>query len=200
MMFPVSRFLRRLARISAAGLVLAAGAAQAETVDFGLSNDSFRFGLTGPLSRLIGGAQGQYDLGYLQHRDNGDDSYAVHAGFLVSGDAGLRDLDLSVGAGLRGVYVGGDGDNGGAIAPGVRFDARLPGYERLGLGGYAYYAPSVVSFGDIDDYRDIGVVLSYELNRNAAVYVGARNVKFGVEHGHDVTLDTGLYGGIALTF
>ncbi|MFT4047139.1 MAG: YfaZ family outer membrane protein [Solimonas sp.] len=191
----------RCARFAAAVLALAtAGLAHAETVDFALSDDAFRFGLSGPLSRIIGGAQGQYDVGYLQHRDDGEDSYAVHAGFLVTGDAGLRDLDLTVGAGLRGVYVGGDGDDGGAIAPGVKFDARLPGYERVGLTGYAYYAPSVVSFGDVDGYRDLGVALSYELNRNAAIYVGLRNVRFGAEHGGDVTLDTGLYGGLGLTF
>ncbi|WP_169729308.1 YfaZ family outer membrane protein [Solimonas soli] len=194
------RFPQLCAPLAAMGLALAAGAAQAETVDFSLSGDSFRFGLNGPLSRLIGGAEGQYDVGYLQHRDDGEDSYAVHAGFLVTGDAGLRDLDLKVGAGLRGVYIGGDGDNGGAIAPGVKFDARLPGYERLALTGYVWYAPSVVSFGDIDSYRDLGIAVSYELNRNAAIYLGARNVKFGVDGGPDVTLDTGLYGGIALTF
>ena len=200
MKLSVSRFSGMTLRVVSAGLLLAAGAAHAETVDFSLSGDSFRFGLNGPLSRLISGAQGQYDVGYLQHRDNGEDSYAVHAGFLVSGDAGLRDVDLTVGAGLRGVYVGGDGDNGGAIAPGIQFNARLPGFERLGLLGYAYYAPSVVSFGDIDDYRDLGIALSYEINRNAALYVGARNVKFGVDGGPDVTLDTGMYGGIALSF
>src|SRR3546814_5682253 len=71
-------------------------------------------------------------------------------GALATGDAGLRDLNLTVGVGLRGVFVGGDGQDGGAIAPGLQFDARLPGYERVGLIGHAYYAPGVVSFGDVD--------------------------------------------------
>lgn len=191
---------KNCARAAGLALLAAAGAASAESVDFSLSSDAFRLGLSGPLSRLIGGVDGQYDIGYLQRREGDDDSYAVHVGALATGDAGLRDLDLKAGVGLRGIYVGGDGDDGGAIAPGLQFDARLPGYERLGLIGYAYYAPGVVSFGDIDSYRDLGVALAYQINRNASVFVGWHNVRFGVEHGPNVTLDTGIYGGVGLTF
>src|SRR3546814_13330071 len=78
---------------------------------------------------------------------------------------------------LRGVFVGGDGQDGGAIAPGLQFDARLPGYERVGLIGHAYYAPGVVSFGDVDSYRDLGAVLSYQINRSDSVFGGYRNGK-----------------------
>ncbi|MGH8444752.1 MAG: YfaZ family outer membrane protein, partial [Solimonas sp.] len=141
-----------------------------------------------------------YDAGFVQRRKDGNDTYAAHIGALVTGDAGLRDLDVTAGVGLRGVFIGGDGDNGGAIAPGVQFDARLPGYERFGLLGYAWYAPSVTSFSDIDSYRDLGVALSYDIHRSASVFVGWRNTKIGVEHGPDVTLDTGIYGGIGLKF
>ncbi|NKF24175.1 YfaZ family outer membrane protein [Solimonas marina] len=190
----------RYAPVAAAALMLASASASAESLNFGLSSDSFRFGLTGPLSRVIQGAQGQYDLGYLQRRTDGDDAYAVHAGVLFTGDAGLRDLDLTAGVGLRGVYVGGDGNDGGAIAPGLQFDLRVPGYDRIGLTGYGYYAPGVVSFNDIDSYRDVGAALSYEINRNAAVSVGWRNVRLGIDHGPNVTLDSGFYGAIGLTF
>src|SRR3546814_9551377 len=94
---------------------------------------------------------------------------------------------------LRGVFVGGDGQDGGAIAPGLQFDARLPGYERVGLIGHAYYAPGVVSFGDVDSYRDLGAVLSYQINRSASVFGGYRNVKV-TNDGPDSTIDHGLYG------
>lgn len=188
------------AHFVAAALLLGAGTASAESLNFSLSNDSFRFGLMGPLSRVIDGADGQYDVGYLQHRGDGDDPYAVHVGALVTGDAGLRDFDLKAGVGLRAVFIGSDGPDGGAVAPGVQFDARLPGYERLGLLGYAYYAPSPVSFNDIDSYRDLGLIASYSVNRNASVFFGYRNVRIGVDHGSGVTLDSGLYGGVGLTF
>src|SRR3546814_15962067 len=93
-------------------------------------------------------------------------------GALATGDAGLRDLNLTVGVGLRGVFVGGDGQDGGAIAPGLQFDARLPGYERVGLLGPAYYAPCVVSCGDVDSYRDLGAVLSYQISEVRCVWEG----------------------------
>ena len=192
--------VRKSALLAAAAFAFVAGSASAESLNFSLSDDSFRFGLSGPLSRLLSSVDGQYDLGYLQHRGDGNDTYAIHAGALVTGDAGLRDLDVKAGVGLRGVFIGGDGDNGGAIAPGIMLDVRLPGYERLGLIGTAYYAPSVVSFGDIDEYRDLSAVLSYQINRNAAVFAGYRNVRIGVDHGPNATIDNGLYGGIGLTF
>lgn len=186
---------------AAAALLLVVGSARAETVDFALSDDSFRFGLNGPLSRLLGGVQGQYDLGFVKRERDGDDPYALHAGALVTGDAGLRDLDVTAGAGLRAVFVGGQGDqDGGALAPGVQVDARLPSFDRVGLLAYGYYAPSVVSFGDIDSYRDVGAALSYQMIRNAALYLGYRNIRVGVEHGPNVTLDSGFFGGLSLTF
>lgn len=187
------------ALFAAAVLALAAGSASAESLNFSLSDDAFRFGLTGPLSRVLSGVDGQYDLGYLQHRGDGNDTFVAHVGALASGDAGLRDLKLTVGVGLRGVFIGGDGQDGGALAPGVQFDARLPGYERLGVIGHAYYAPGVVSFGDADSYRDLGAVLSYQINRSASVFGGYRNVKVTYD-GPDSTVDNGLYGGISLTF
>lgn len=190
---------KKSALFAAAVLSLAAGSASAESLNFSLSSDAFRFGLTGPLSRMISGVDGQYDLGYLQHRGDGNDTFAAHLGALATGDAGLRDLNLTVGVGLRGVFIGGDGQDGGAIAPGVQFDARLPGYERVGLIGHAYYAPGVVSFGDVDSYRDLGAVLSYQINRSASVFGGYRNVKV-TNDGPDSTIDNGLYGGISLSF
>src|SRR3546814_20067328 len=61
------------------------------------------------------------------------------------------------------------------------------------------YAPGVVSFGDVDSYRDLGAVLSYQINRSASVFGGYRNVKV-TNDGPDSTIDNGLYGGISLTF
>lgn len=192
--------IKAAARWSAAALLLAAGAARAETVDFSLSDDSFRFGLVGPLSRIVSNVQGQYDLGFIKRERHGDDTYAGHVGALISGDMGLQDIDVTAGAGLRAVFIGGDGDNGGALAPGLQAEARVPGVERVGVLGYAYYAPSVVSFDDIDSYRDLGAAVSYQLVRSAALYVGYRNIRIGVEHGPNVTLDSGFFGGLSLTF
>jgi hypothetical protein len=188
------------ARTLAAAMVLAAGAASAESVSFGLSNDSYRFGLTGPLSRVFSGVDGKYDLGFIQRNDNGEHSYAGHVGLLASGDAGLRDVKLNAGVGLRAVLAGGHGEHGGAVAPGIELDLRVPGYERVGILAHGYYAPSVVSFGDLDNYRDVGGGLSYQINRSAVVSVGYRNVRFGVDGGGDITIDNGFFIGLGLIF
>lgn len=184
----------------AATLLLASASASAESVSFGLSSDSFRFGLVGPLSRLLGGVQGQYDLGYMRRSKDGDNSYVAHAGLLASGDAGIQDFPVTAGVGLRGVFAGGDNADGGAIAPGVQASVRMPGFDRFVASVYGYYAPGVVSFGDLDSYRDLGASLSYELNRSAAVTVGYRNTRLGLDGGPDVTIDNGFFAGIGLTF
>lgn len=192
--------MKTVVRTAAAALLLAAGAAQAENVEFSLSEDSFRFGLTGPLSRVFSGVNGLYDVGYLSRQRDGDDTGVAHLGVMLTGDAGAQDFNLTAGAGVRGVFVTGDGDNGGAVAPGVMVEARMPGYERIAASAYGYYAPKVVSFGDIDSYRDVGGALSYEIIRSAAIYVGYRNVRIGVENGPAVTVDNGFLVGLALRF
>src|SRR3546814_3961738 len=53
---------KKSALFAAAVLALSAGAASAESLNFSLSDDAFRFGLTGPLSRVLNGVDGQYDL------------------------------------------------------------------------------------------------------------------------------------------
>lgn len=185
---------------AAAALLIASGAASAESISFGLSSDSFRFGLVGPLSRLFSGVEGQYDLGFMRRSKDGDNSYVAHAGVLASGDAGIEDFPIKVGVGLRGVFAGGDNADGGAVAPGVQASLRVPGADRFLVSTYAYYAPSVVSFGDLDSYRDLGASLSYELSRSAVLSVGYRNTRLGLDGGPDVTVDNGFFAGIGLNF
>lgn len=161
------------------GALLAAAAlgANAEILDISVGDNSFRGAFAGPLARLISGTNGQYDVGVTLRPRTDDDLLQLHAGVLLTGDAGAKSLDVAAGLGVRAIYTGRDNDSGGAIALGGQFETRVPSYNRFGFTGYGYYAPGVMSFGNVESYQEVGVALDYELIRGGTVYVGYRNIK-----------------------
>jgi hypothetical protein len=178
----------------------ASGVAQAEIFDLSVGDNSFRAALYGPLSRIGGQSEGQYDVGVIVRPKREDDLLIVHAGALLTGDTGMRNFELAAGLGVRAVYIGRDRDSGGAVAPGGQLEARLPGYERIGFSIYGYYAPEVLSFGEFDEYYEVGVGVDYQVLKNASVYLGYRNVNVEIEDGPKVTADNGLHVGLRLEF
>lgn len=189
--------------LAVAGLALCAatGAAQAEIFDLSIGDNSFRAALYGPLSRIAGGTKGQYDVGVVMRPKREDDLFVAHVGALVTGDAGAKNFDLAAGLGVRGVYIGRDHDSGGALAVGGQAEARFPGYERVGFTVYGYYAPEVLSFGEFDQYYEVGTAIDYQVLKDASVYVGYRNVNVKLEAGGgDITADNGLHAGLRLSF
>lgn len=192
------RRVRGLAGMAA--MVLLAGTAQAEIVDLSLGDNSVRAALYGPLSRMVDDTKGQYDIGVIVRSKHKDDLFVAHVGALVTGDAGAQQFDLAAGLGVRGVYIGGDHDSGGAVALGGQAEVRYPGYERFGLLVYGYYAPEILSFGEFDQYYEIGTALDYQVIKNASIYIGYRNVNLKLENGGEITADNGLHGGFRLSF
>ncbi|SFF32031.1 YfaZ precursor [Fontimonas thermophila] len=188
-----------LGMLGVSALMLAT-AAHAEIIDVSVGDGSVRGALYGPLSRAFEGTKGQYDVGVIVRPERDDDLLVTHVGALVTGDAGAQQFELAAGLGLRGVYVGRDHDSGGALALGGQAEARYPGYERFGLSVYGYYAPEVLSFGEFDQYYEIGTGLDYQVIRSASVYIGYRNVNLRLENGGDITADNGLHVGMRLSF
>jgi len=179
---------------------LAAIPAHAEILDVNVGQNSVRAALAGPLSHVVTDLRGQYDVGLVIRPKSSDDLLQAHLGFLVTGDAGAKFIDLAAGLGIRGVYIGRDGDSGGAFAIGGQFEARLPSFNRLGFSGYAYYAPGATSLGEVDKYLEYAGAIDYQIVRDAAIYVGYRNIRYTIGNVGDVAADVGIRGGIRLTF
>lgn len=192
--------MKRVQGVVGVVAMLMAGSAQAEIVDLSLGDNSVRAALYGPLSRMVDDTKGQYDVGVIVRPKREDDLFVAHVGALVTGDAGAQQFDLAAGLGVRGVYIGRDHDSGGAVALGGQAEARYPGYERFGLSVYGYYAPEILSFGEFDQYYEIGTALDYQVIKNASIYVGYRNVNLELENGGEITADNGLHGGFRLSF
>lgn len=187
-------------------LFLCSAAASAEVFDFNIGSDSFRLNLNGELRRLFSVDSGRYDVGVLSKRgdDNQTDIYQGHLGVLIAGDAGATNADVRAGLGVRLMIADVDPSTGGAVALGGEFEARIPQFNRLGVFGYAYGAPRATSLGDLNRYTEIAVAIDYQLIREASIYLGYRNVKYGLDkdpQGDDTrTRDTGIHGGLRLTF
>lgn len=192
-------------RIVAALLVSAVmPAAHAEIFDLSIGDNAFRATFAGPLARLIDEANGQYDVGVLLKPERDEDLLQVHAGVLLTGDAGARDVDVAAGLGIRAIYTGIDHNSGGIVALGGQVEGRLPSYNRVGLTGYAYYGPEVLALGDVNDYVEYGLALDYEVIRGGAIYVGYRSIEqsFDLREGfqEDVEVDDSAHIGFRLKF
>jgi hypothetical protein len=178
-------------RLLAALLVsVVAPVAQAEIFDLSFGDNAFRATIAGPLARVFDDANGQYDLGVLLKPDTDEDLLQIHTGVLLTGDAGARDVDVAAGL--------------GALALGGQVEGRVPSYNRIGLTGYAYYGPEVLTVGDVANYLEYGFAIDYELIRGGAIYVGYRNIQqdFDLREGFqaEIDVDSSAHVGFRLKF
>lgn len=147
----------------------------------------------------IGDRKIRLDGAWLHHQDRGD---VLGVGFHVTGNAATASRPINAGLGVRAEFFSADKSNadGQALAVGAFFDGKLPTYDRIGFGGYLYFAPDVLAFGDAEQFTAVSLYGSYSILRNAELYLGVRNVKADFEGFPDVTFDTGLHIGILLNF
>ncbi len=192
-------FLRIPATSVLVALSMAFGAgvptAQADGLDLNLNDDAARLTYRRPLeSRPV-----EIDGSWLHHQDNGD---VASIGLHLSGNSGTAQNPVNAGIGGRLYFVDADrvGADGGALAVGGFVRWKLPQANRVGIGGHLYFAPDVIAFGDAEQYFEAAVYASYEILREAEVYVGLRNVKADFDDAPEVTFDTGLHLGLRLRF
>ena len=73
--------------------------------------------------------------------------------------------------------------------------------DRLSVTGSLYFAPSILTIGDMDQYQEYTIKVSYNVLRRADVYIGARYVRGDYDkNAPDVRFDTGMNIGISLRF
>ena len=193
--------------LASALFALAASSAHAETADLNFGPDSFRFALAGPLSRAASGLKGQFDAGviYKKGEDNNNDPRKSrltlgHVGALATGDAGAKGLKAAAGLGGRLVYADRANTTGGAFALGGQFDIRLPGFERVGLNGYGYIAPSITTFSEVAHYHEYALDVDFEIVRAASLYAGYRKVFVKSDRGEKGDADSDGHIGLRLNF
>jgi len=177
-----------------AAATLTASAVQAHTFDLAINQDAVALDFTTqiPKSELnVGG-------GLLHHDDNGD---AYYLSAFVADNVNKQNGILA-GVGARYYFIDADeiDQDGTALGLGGFVNWDIPGVPNLSLRGELYYAPDVLSFGEIETYADGSIRLQYRLIEQAWVHGGYRRSKVSPEEGRDTNIDEGGFVGILVWF
>ncbi|MCH1928827.1 YfaZ family outer membrane protein [Shewanella acanthi] len=170
-------------------LLLGAAALQANATELnvGLNNDVVLTELELQVDKDINGV-----LGY---------TYSDDSGHIASGA-----LHMTYDAGVHHFEVGGKlsqlwsfyTPNGSTISVGGRYALTLN--QNISLHAAAYFAPSVLSFGDVDGQYELDAKVQYRLKPNMAFYVGYHKIGYDYDHDryaheHNFTFEDGVYIG-----
>jgi len=181
--------------LSVIGTVLLCGQVAADAIDLSFNSDAARLQYLHQLrSNNL-----NLDAGWLHHSDNGD---VVHVGLHLADFASEGANPLRAGLGGRIIYTNGDRSNqsGFAVPIGGYLNYSLRKWNRIFIAGEAYFAPSVLSIGDMDRYEEYTIRVGYNVMRTADIYIGARYVKGEYDDASDARYDTGMNIGVALRF
>ncbi|QIR14075.1 YfaZ family outer membrane protein [Shewanella aestuarii] len=157
--------------------------------DFSLSlNDkSASVELETPISKniKIGG-------GYVYSDDKGD---LAHFSAHMVHDNGPHHFEI----GPKYLNVWFDGSkNGSAVAVGGKYSLQVS--KSVSFSAAGYYAPSVLSFSNVDAYKEFDGKMQFNFNPNMAIFAGYRKMKFDYETGGGRTFDNGFYIGGTASF
>ncbi len=171
--------------------VASVSAVAAGSVDLNLSNHT----VESHYATSAGNAQ--VSLGGLYNEDNRN--WFADVGLLAAGEteAGGSRFDAGLGGRLYAVHAGGKD----LLALGLGGQLRWwPGNRSFAVGGYGFYAPNVVTFGDGEKFSDLGLRAEIELVRNSTLYAGYRWIKAELNNNTSPYVDKGAFVGIRIEF
>jgi len=153
--------------------------AAADSVDIGLSDNSFQIGYEHSINF------DDYGSSVVNGRflyDGGKETKLGTLGLDFVGKPGnISGLDLGIGPKF---YVGSTDHNTDFInlALGLRGSYIFPQLQGLGIAGHLYCAPEVFSFQDSEGLLESGVRLTYAVLPKATLYIGYQYISLKVEH------------------
>lgn len=175
--------------------LLCVAPAYADELKLSFNADAFRVEYARPFtSNAL-----EWGLGWLRSSDDGD---VVNGDLSLTGQVAEGQNPLTGGLGLRLAYVNGDvsKQDGLGVSIGGFFKYAFPAFNRLFVGGHVYFAPSVLSVGELDGYQDLDVRIGYNILREADIYLGLRYVEGKFDVRPKAKFDSGLHLGVALRF
>ena len=199
-----------------AGLVLLSGTsalssvATASAIDLALSDETANFALVlNPRQLYEGGSE--FAIGGFVSED---DDRLVHATLMARGNrptavsrhgisAGIKAVVGEIGIDEGRVVEGGeDSERVGAVGLGFQGELLLvPSRDNpVELGVEIFYAPSITSFSDAEQFSELAARLQVEIIPQARAYVGYRRMGFDTNDYDDVRLDRSVHVGLRIDF
>src|SRR5690554_2930809 len=169
------RFIKKSALVLTTMAMAIPAANAGGSVDLSLSNKSFRagYGATAVQSGV------HFDAAWLHHEDEGN---MAELGFhVVEARPSSRNIYIGIGAKLHVAHLDRMDKDTGAVGVGGFFRYGLPVNPDVGIAGYIYYAPSVLSFSDTENMINSDLRLQYSVIPSARVYAGYRYVGIRLE-------------------
>lgn len=166
--------------------------AQAATIDVNINNETIRAEYDAPLpqNRL------SLALGTLYHEEDSSSTFVTHAGLHTQEDTAT----YSVGVGGRAYWVTGSGSVSGlALGLGAQGSISFEQIQQVRFGGHMYFAPRVISFGDLDGMTDLSLRAYYQALKDVDVYIGWRKMSVDVGSSSD-DLESSLNFGFIMNF
>tara|TARA_R110001583_G_scaffold114974_5_gene265497 strand:+ start:1089 stop:1676 length:588 start_codon:yes stop_codon:yes gene_type:complete len=163
------------------------------SIDLSLANDSAR--LAYDATKVGSGLH--ISASIMHHEDDGDLlALGMH---VVDVREPNSPLYIGVGGRLFG-FKNGDVD-GGALGVGGFFRYQISQVPGLSTAGYAYYAPSVVSFDNTENLADTDLRIQYGLLPTARIYMGYRYSRYKLEGiKKEFMLEEGIHFGLKVDF
>lgn len=178
------------------GMAVCCAQASAEQLDLSFNSDALRIQYVHEFkSNNL-----NLDTGWLYNSDRGS---VLHVGLLLSGFAAEGTNPVSAGVGGRIVYTDGELSNQSGLAVPVGGTLRWSprNLDRLVISGDLFFAPNILSTGDLEKYEEYAVRVGYNVTRQADIYVGARYINGKYKSPvPNAMYDNGMHIGINLRF
>ena len=214
--------MKMATRKALAGLVLLLGgsvlspAATARAVDFSLSDETANFALIlnpRPFYTADGYIGGGSELAIGAFISEADDRLA-QVSLMARGASPTANRRHNLAAGIK--VVGGevaidadrvivgdeDSETVGALALGFQTELLLSPSRRnpVELGVGVFFAPSIASFSDAEEFSEISARLQIEIIPQALAYVGYRRMSFDTNDYDRLRLDRSIHVGLRIDY
>lgn len=181
----------------ATGLTSLSTSAQAAEAELALSDHTIEVQYASDINdRAMANAQ------WIHHQDNGNlgavGFYGKGENNPLTGMLGVKLFTLDFDDSNPNDKHNNDGEGLG-LALGGR--ARVAFTERFAVEADLHFAPSVTSFGDVDNLVMFGTRVSANIFQGTSVFLGYRNIKVSINDSDDTAkLHEGLFAGLRINF
>ena len=100
--------------------------------------------------------------------------------------------------GIRPFWIDAEDEDGFGAAVGAGGDLQLT--TKLIASAEFFYAPKIITGGDVDDSRDLELRLGYRIIENGSIYLGYRELEVGIEDADDIDVYDDFFVGVNLRF